>query len=534
MKPADFDSLLESLNSPEFVRSAQKILPNLDTEAKSTRAIKAVLDLVDKYNNSLTTSGSEKWFVPGTPYSIDNCPKHKAFFDASKDYTEILFCAGNRVGKSLSGAYATACHLTGLYPEWWTGKRFDQPIRAWAAGSDAKSTRDTVQKELLGPIGAPGTGLIPMERIGKAFALSGVPQGVDTVQVRHVSGGWSTISFKNYQQALSAYYGTAMDWIWLDEICPVDIYNECLIRTMTTNGIVTVTFTPLEGITPLIVNFFSKATLLAGSQGLKGVSKEELEETAGAEGQDLRLLHKKTAKCIITAGWDDAPWLGEDAKARMLDDTPPHLRAARSKGEPAMGSGNVYSTPLDEILIDPFPIPDYYERLYALDVGWNRTAVAWGAKDPDSGIVYVIDEHYLGREEPPIHAAAIRSRGEWMEGVIDPAARGRSQIDGSRLIELYRELGLKLYPAKNEVEGGIQVVQNALATGKLKVFKTLQNIQKEYTLYRRDLNGKIIKENDHLMDCLRYLLNNPHRYISKQAYSHAMNSVYKGTLSYDI
>jgi Terminase RNaseH-like domain len=121
-----------------------------------------------------------------------------------------------------------------------------------------------------------------------------------------------------------------------------------------------------------------------------------------------------------------------------------------------------------------------------------------------------------------------------MEGVIDPAARGRSQIDGTRLIEVYRDLGLRLYPAKNEVEGGIQAVQNALATGKLKIFNTLQNIQKEYTLYRRDLNGKIIKENDHLMDCMRYLINNPNRYISKQAYTHAMNSVYTGTMAYDV
>lgn len=534
MQPRDPNEILAALQSPTFNEEVKKVLPELELDDSNVRALAALQKLVDQYNSSLANAGTGKWFIEGSEFSIEKCPKHRAFFDATKNYTEVLFCAGNRVGKSLAGAFATACHLTGEYPSWWDGVRFDHPIRAWAAGSDAKSTRDTVQKELLGPIGAWGTGLIPLEKMGKSWALSGVPQGVDTIEIKHVSGGMSTLSFKNYQQSLSAYYGTAMHWIWLDEIAPAEIYNECLIRTMTTNGIICVTFTPLEGITPLIVNFFSKADLLMGSKGLRGVSKEDIQLLEDESGEDSRLVNRKVSKCIITAGWDDAPWLTEEAKARMLDDTPPHLRAARSKGEPAMGSGNVYPIPLDEILIKPFQIPDYYEFLYALDVGWNRTAVTFGARNPDTGVIYIYDEHYMGQAEPAIHAQSIHARGKWLEGVIDPASRGRSQIDGQKLMDVYKELGLTIFPAKNEVEGGIQLVYAALSSGKLKVFDTLQNWQKEYTLYRRDLNGKIIKEHDHLMDATRYLLNNQIRFISKKYAKGAMPQIYKGTMKYDV
>lgn len=533
MEPRDIDSFLATLESPDFEKIAKEQIPSLTFSPDDERSLLAMNKLVEAYNEGIQNAGIDKWFVPDTEFSIDHCPKHRAFFNATKEYTEVLFCAGNRVGKSLAGAYATACHLTGDYPFWWDGLTFDHPILAWAAGSDAKSTRDTVQKELLGAVSALGSGLIPLEKIGKLWALSGVPQGVDMVQIKHKSGGWSTLSFKNYQQQLSAFYGTSVHWVWLDEIAPAGIYNECLIRTMTTRGRVCVTFTPLEGITPLIVNFFSKADLLVGSKGLKGVSKDLL-EVGEDEGIDARLATRKVAKCIITAGWDDAPWLTEEAKERMLDDTPMHLRAARSLGEPAMGSGNVYPISLESILVTPFEIPDYYERLYALDVGWNKTACVWAARNPDTGVTYLYDEHYVGQAEPSIHAQSIHARGKWMEGVIDPAARGRSQVDGRKLMEVYKDLGLQVWPAKNEVEGGLQLVYQALSSGKLKVFTTLVNWQREYTLYRRDLNGKIIKENDHLMDCTRYVYNNQIRFLSKKNARGGMPALYQGTLTYDI
>jgi hypothetical protein len=179
---------------------------------------------------------------------------------------------------------------------------------------------------------------------------------------------------------------------------------------------------------------------------------------------------------------------------------------ARSKGIPQLGAGAIYPVPESEILCDPFAIPDHMPQGYALDVGWKRTAALFGAHDLDSDILYLYSEHYVGQEKPPVHAAAIRARGEWLPGVIDPAARGRQQRDGEALMKDYQDLGLELFPAVNTVESGIYEVWTRMATGRLKVFRTLQNWLKEFRLYRRDEKGHIVKENDHLMDCSRYLV----------------------------
>lgn len=95
-KPIDFDALVQALAAPDFRKAVEKSVPGATLDNVNLKAAKAVLDLVDKYNKSMEVAGLEKWFVPGSPFSIENCPKHRAFFDASADYTELLFCAGNR------------------------------------------------------------------------------------------------------------------------------------------------------------------------------------------------------------------------------------------------------------------------------------------------------------------------------------------------------------------------------------------------------------------------------------------------------
>ena len=477
----------------------------LEDKAESElKRLAKLANMIDKYNELSKQAGQNKWFTPGTPFGIDKLHKHRAFFDAGRKYNERLFMAANRVGKTISGAFEAVCHATGEYPSWWTGRKFDRPTMGWALGSTARATRDTVQKELLGPPGALGTGMIPADKLGKWWALAGVPQGVDMIQVKHKSGGWSVIGFKNYEQPIEAFYGTAQDWVWGDEIIPIDIYNECLVRTMTTNGLMFITFTPLKGITPLVAKFCEDADYLAGAKRIIGLRPENSDEED--DGFSLQASHGY--KAIVQAGWDDAPWLEEDTKNRILESSEPHLRETRRTGVPSMGSGNVYPMSLESMMVNPFEIPRHWKRIYALDVGWNRTAALWGAIDPSSDTLYIYAEHYVAEQPPAVHAAAIRAKGEWIPGVIDPASRGRSQVDGQQLYRQYMDLGLKLTPAENAVEAGIQAVWERMTGGRIKFFSTLQEFAREYVLYRRDEKGRIIKEKDHLMDCLRYIQNN--------------------------
>lgn len=208
----------------------------------------------------------------------------------------------------------------------------------------------------------------------------------------------------------------------------------------------------------------------------------------------------------MTIGWADSPHLTDKMREEMLAALPPHQRDARSKGIPQLGSGAIYPVPESDILIQDFEIPIHWPKVYGMDVGWNRTAAIFGAWDRESDIVYLYSEHYRGQAEPALHAQAIKARGEWIPGVIDPASRGRSQHDGQQLITTYKEHGLNLEFADNSVETGIYKTWERLSTGRLKVFNSCQNWISEYRLFRRDENGKIVKKNDHLMDCTRYLI----------------------------
>lgn len=205
------------------------------------------------------------------PLRRDLYPKHLEFFAAGAKYRERLMLAGNRVGKTEGvGGYETTLHLTGQYPAWWQGKRFDRPTRVWASGKTNETTRDIVQAKLCGPVtwrdgkkSVSGTGLIPAEAVGATAWKSGVQDLIDVMHVKHVSGGWSMLGLKSYQQGRGSFEGTEQDVIWLDEEPPLDVYAECLVRTMTTKGVVLLTFTPLEGLSDVVLSFLPGGKLRA-------------------------------------------------------------------------------------------------------------------------------------------------------------------------------------------------------------------------------------------------------------------------------
>lgn len=308
---------------------------------------------------------------------------------------------------------------------------------------------------------------------------SHVADAIDVVYVHHVSGGISTLTFKSYDQGAISFAGSELEVVWPDEEPPPDVYSEMTMRTMTTDGIVMMTFTPLQGYSETVKLFMPN-----------GPTK----------------IENTSSRYTINATWDDAPHLTKAQKDEYWASMPPYQRDARSKGIPQLGSGAIYPLGESEITCKPFEIPETWPRAYALDVGWNRTACLWGAEDKQTQTVYLYAEHYRGQAEPAIHAEGIKAKGDWIPGVIDPAANGRSQRDGTQLKQVYKALGLILRDADNAVEGGIADVWQRMSAGKLKVFTTCENWLNEYRQYRRDQLGRVVKENDHLMDCTRYLI----------------------------
>lgn len=412
-------------------------------------------------------------------------PKHMDFFAAGAIFRERVAFGGNRTGKSWLGGYEMALHLTGEYPDWWRGRRFSRPVSAIACGKDGKIVRDSVQKVLLGPREAFGTGFIPKDRLDRSrCTASRAASGMfDEVPVRHASGGLSTLHLKSYDQGREAFEATERDVIWEDEEAPLDVHKENLMRTMTTNGCVFNTFTPLKGETDLV--------------------------------RDLRKRVKDGSVYQVNIWWDDCPHITSDMIKDMLRRYQSHEIRARRYGEPQLGAGAIYTIDENELKVRPFQIPDYWPRAFGLDFGFvHPTAVIWGALDRESDTVYLYAEYRRAEAQPAVHASAIKARGEWIPGVSE--TQGQSLIDGQKMYDLYKKVyGLNLKRAvkgRGSLEAGIANMQDRISQSRLKVFENLRYWFEEYRTYHRDKKGKVVDESDDLMDATRYLMGGIHKY----------------------
>jgi phage terminase large subunit-like protein len=216
--------------------------------------------LIDKQTREAAERKFYTLYPDRGPLRRELYPKHLDFFRAGREFQERAFIAANRSGKSFCVCYEVVCHLTGEYPEWWEGRRFDRPITTWVAGEDTKAVRESLQPTLLGITGAHGTGLIPGKLLINTTARSGVPEAVDAFTVRHVSGGVSRGVFKTYDQGRESFQASKVDVVVFDEEPPIAIYTEGLTRTMSTvpgeeSGIVMCAFTPLKGLSGMVLSF---------------------------------------------------------------------------------------------------------------------------------------------------------------------------------------------------------------------------------------------------------------------------------------
>jgi len=184
--------------------------------------------------------------------------KQREFHASGATHRERLLMAGNQLGKTYCGAAEAAIHLTGLYPDWWQGRRWDRPVRGWCGSKTGEVTRDGVQRYLIGEPKDEsrwGTGMIPGDNLMDWSRRQGVANSLDSAIVRHASGGTSTLGFKSYDQGRQKWQSETLDFVWFDEEPPVDIYMEGLTRTNATGGMTYITFTPLLGMSDVVSMF---------------------------------------------------------------------------------------------------------------------------------------------------------------------------------------------------------------------------------------------------------------------------------------
>ena len=413
--------------------------------------------------------------------SWEGYDKHKEFFGAGSDFKFRLFLAGNRTGKTFAGLFELTCHLIGEYPEWWTGKRFTTGCDWWVLSPTLQSSIEIIQDQLLGEVDNRGTGWIPRENLDFESMRECRKKGtsVGAMRVKSKDGTWSTVTFISAEQGRAALQGTARS-VYVDEEVSMPVWSELITLTMTGSNVVISTFTPLSGLTDVVRSFLNEDDI----------------ETEGQVGN---------SKYVVRCTWWDVPHLPQDAIDALLEATPPYLREARSKGIPQLGSGAIFPVAEDSIKCEPFPIPAHWPKGGGFDVGRN-TAATYITHDRESDTYYLYSEYFSDSELPSTHAASMQARGKWMKYAIDPAARGRSATDGKNLHQMYDDLGLNLVFADKSVESGLYEMLELFTQGRLKIFSTCTKLINEIRMYRRDEKGKIVKQDDHLIDSARYAI----------------------------
>lgn len=422
-----------------------------------------------------------------------------------------MFSAGNQLGKSDWGAYETAVHLTGRYPAWWTGVRFDHPIVGWAVGMSAGATRDILQAKLCGaPMvdGALGTGMIPKDDFAASPASGrGIAGSYDMIQVTWhrpdgKPGGVSTLVFKSYEQGWKKFQGTTIDWIWMDEE-PDDvlIFSECQTRTLATRGSLIITFTPLNGETELWTSFAH----------------------AHKEGK-----HKDPKKGYVTMTGDDVlaephSHLQREAYEADVASWPAYLREAKRNGLPTMGSGSVFEFTREAISFPRFhAIPGHFRTGWGVDFGGMGASTGdyshpfgavLGTYDPLTDTIYIIQAIRLEHMLPINHADAMK-RVCAAAPVFWPHDGHRTSGDDKTTdtAGLYKQQNLRMWSThatfKNggySTETGLLEMQQRFASGRLKICDDLENWWQEYINYHRDDDGDLVKLKDDLMSATRIL-----------------------------
>lgn len=443
----------------------------------------------------------EQWKYLRSKYGWEewsNKPWQTDFHALGASCKERMLMAANGAGKSISGAYETAIHLTGEYPDWWEGYRFEKAPKFWIGSITNEIQRDYIQPLLLGDDlnSNLGTGFIPKANImgrptTRQCGISGV---ADTFRVRHKSGGIAKAQFKVYEQGWRKWQASAPDGIWLDEepdenvVDQKDIFAECQTRVVRTSGIIYVTYTPLLGMTQLTEHFMNPK-----SEGIG----------------------------MVTATWDDAPHLKKEDKDRLIASYPQHQVEARTKGIPMLGEGAIFTHPESDLVVDPFEIPSYFAQIKGIDFGVDHPAgygkIAW---DRDKDIIYVVDSWAKSGCDVSDHAERINKDDIWAPVAWPHDGGNREKSTGKQLKTYYVEAGVKMlgksarYPKKEgkEETGGsqrqwpiIEEIKLREQNGSLKVFKTATKYLEERRNYHTK-DGKIVSKRDDALKAVFYAI----------------------------
>ena len=274
-------------------------------------------------------------------------PYEMIWNEPQKDYInstekEVFFSGGNQIGKSAASCAMLVFHLTGNYPEWYTGRRFENPPRVMIIGETFNTARDLLIRKIIGSDHEEGA--IQKDLI---FDVQKLAYGnVGAFDIAHVTKRPSHVIVASYASGRKRVQGHSLDLVVIDEEPPVDVYDELSARTNATGGIVRISATPLSGFTELFTGFESDQT---------------------------------GTKDIIYYKVEDAMHMDEEVRNTLINKYKEHPQGdARLNGRPCLWHGAVFNMPQHEVIWNGEP-PDETEPHYIIGIDIPHTTGVFGA-----------------------------------------------------------------------------------------------------------------------------------------------------------
>ena len=424
------------------------------------------------------------------------------FFKTVSSRRGIL--AANRIGKTVSTCFETAMHLTGQYPEWWEGHKFNKPITVMVAGEGWSQVALVLQQELLGTPDIKlkdqlGTGAVPRDAIVLDTIRSDGANCIG-IEIKHTSGGKSYLLFANYTQEVRQLQGFKLDLAVFDEQPPDDFFSEIVTRTATTQGMILCSFTPLKGLNGLVSKFWNKE-----------------------QGYDF-----------IRVSWDDVPeydlwgepFLLEATRKQLERDYLPHEREARMQGRPIMGKGAVFQIanwPTYKSGEYNFAEMPNIHRVISLDLGLvnDKTVISLLYWDPYERTAWLHKQIVVQGVEEAVptqyinHLLRPEVYGTPIVLPADASTPGRYTMSSSSIRELFESYELNVHQkaimnppdsegrVTNHKSYGINQMRQMLEVGSLMVNENCADFIREAQNYYVDQQGRF-SDPDDCIDSARY------------------------------
>lgn len=488
----------------------------IGTETLMARALRYVLDANNLSNESLTTipPALREQFEELSIAVADDMQFNQLKYFRPFEHQKQFFTTGNserrgilaanRIGKTVSTCYETAMHLTGEYPDWWQGYKFDKPITCMVAGEGWSQVALVLQNELIGTQDVKitenlGTGAIPRRCIITDTMRNDGANCIG-VEVRHNSGNNSYLLFANYTQEVRQLQGFKLNLAVFDEQPPDDFFSEIVTRTATTQGKVLCSFTPLKGLNGLVSKFWNRS-----------------------EGYEY-----------IRVAWDDVPeydpwgqpFLLMETRRQLERDYLPHEREARIAGRPVMGKGAVFQIadwPIYKTGSIDFARMPNIQRIIALDLGLvnDKTVISLLYHDPYEKTIYLHRQIIVqGIEEAvPLQYVNHLLRPEVFGCPIvlpaDASTPGRYTMSASSIRELFEQYELNVLekPIMNPPDSqgrvtnhksyGINQMRQMMEVGSLMINENCTEFLQEARNYFVDEKGRF-SDPDDCIDSARY------------------------------